>query len=264
MARRVKESSSRSRLRLALPPPLARECAVFLDIDGTLLRLATTPDGVPVDGEVAALLPALLDAMEGAVALITGRSIADADRYFPGAKFPMAGQHGCERRAADGSWHANAPYPAGLSRLRDRMAHLAARHPGLVLEDKGMTLAMHYRRSPGLASYVHRVMRAGVSTANGEFPGLCLQRGKGVLEIRPDGQDKGTAIVEFMSEPPFRGRIPVFAGDDCTDEFGFAVIDRLGGWTVKVGAGATRAKYRLGDVDAVRHWIAASLDANPT
>jgi trehalose 6-phosphate phosphatase len=245
--------------RLAPPPPLPRDCAVFLDVDGTLFRLAATPDHVRVDKEVAALLPVLLDAMNGAVALITGRSIRDADRLFPGPVFPMAGQHGYERRTADGSWHVHVPHAAELVRLRDGLASLAARHKGLLLENKGVTMAVHYRRAPRLAGYVHRAMRAEVARANRGDAGWRLQSGKSVLEVKPDGRNKGTAILEFMAESPFRGRFPVFAGDDCTDEFGFDVVARLGGWGIKVGEGPTIAQYRLADVDAVRQWIAASV-----
>ena len=260
---RAPKRAARAR-RLSPPPPLTRDCAVFLDVDGTLLHLALTPKRVEVDGEVAALLPMLLGAMEGAVALITGRQIKDADGLFPGAVFPMAGQHGYERRTADGSWHVHVPHAAEFARLRDGLARLTARHKGLLLENKGVTLAVHYRRAPQLGSYIHQALRAEVALANRGHPGWRLQPGKGVLEVKPDGRNKGTAILEFMAEPPFRGRFPVFAGDDLTDEFGFDVVTRLGGWSVKVGEGATRAQFRLANVDAVRQWIAASLYADVT
>ena len=131
-------------------------------------------------------------------------------------------------------------------------------------KNKGVTLAVHYRRAPQLGSYIHQALRAEVALANRGHPGWRLQPGKGVLEVKPDGRNKGTAILEFMAEPPFRGRFPVFAGDDLTDEFGFDVVTRLGGWSVKVGEGATRAQFRLANVDAVRQWIAASLYADVT
>ena len=269
MTRTIRSAHSPSKRRvrarrLAPPPPLPRDCAVFLDVDGTLLHLALTPHRVRVDGEVAALLPMLLGAMGGAVALITGRQIKDADGLFPGTVFPMAGQHGHERRTADGSWHVHVPHAAQLARLRDGLVQLTAKHKGLLLENKGVTLAVHYRRVPQLASYIHQAMRAEVARANRGHPGWRLQPGKGVLEVKPDGRNKGTAILEFMGERPFRGRFPVFAGDDLTDEFGFDVVTRLGGWGVKVGEGATRAQFRLANVDAVRQWIAASLYADVT
>jgi trehalose 6-phosphate phosphatase len=244
-----------ARLRRPPPPPLARDCALFLDIDGTLLPLAVTPDRVHVDGAVTALLPALAQALDGALALITGRAIADADRLFPGSALPIAGQHGSERRGTGGIWrrHEGA---GGYGRLRDALARLVARHPGLLLEDKGATLALHYGLAPQLAGYVHRAVRAEVALAGATWK---IQRGRRIVEVKPDGRDKGTAILEFMAEAPFHGRRPVFVGDDLTDELGFAAVAGLGGWAVKVGAGATHATYRLAGVDGVREWLAAAI-----
>jgi trehalose 6-phosphate phosphatase len=242
------------------PPPLDAGAALFLDIDGTLLELAPTPAQVRVDGDVAAQLPALARELDGAVALITGRAIADADRLFPGLALPVAGQHGAERRAADGTvFRHRLPMP-GIARLRREFARFAARHEGVLLEDKGATLALHYRQAPGLAAHVHRMVRAQTEIGT-RRSAWRLQPGKGLVEVRPDGRDKGTAIAEYMAEPPFRGRLPVFLGDDRTDEFGFAAVDRMGGWSVKVGAGPSRARYRLPDVAAVRRWLATPLPA---
>lgn len=248
--------ASRPRTRRGPPPPLAAGCALFLDIDGTVLDLAATPDRVRVDADIAALLPALAGVLHGAIALITGRTIADADRLFPALALPIAGQHGYERRAADGSIQR---YPApgpGFDRLRREIARFAARHEGLLLEDKGSTLALHYRLAPRLAPHVHRTLRAQVAASGGRWK---LQRGKRILEIRPEGRDKGTALFEFMAVAPFHGRVPVFVGDDVTDEFGFAAVTRLGGWAVKVGPGGTCARFRLPNVAAVRRWLAAGV-----
>ena len=125
----------------------------------------------------------------------------------------------------------------GLERLRRELARFATRHPGLLLEDKGATLALHYRRAPELAAHVHRTLRTMLRTTavSAEWR---LQPGKRILEIKPDGRDKGTAILEYMAEPPFAGRLPVFVGDDLTDEYGFVAATHLGGWAVKVGRGA--------------------------
>jgi trehalose 6-phosphate phosphatase len=249
--------------RLGPPPPLGAHCALFLDIDGTLLDLAPTPDRVRVDPDLTALLPALARRLGGAVALITGRAMADADHLFPGISLPVAGQHGLERRAADGSMHLQEASVLGLQRLRRELTRFAARHEGLLFEDKGATLALHYRLAPGLASHVHRTLRAQLATAavSAEWR---LQPGKGILEIKPDGRDKGTAILEYMAEPPFAGRLPVFIGDDLTDEFGFTAVTRLGGWAVKVGPDRTCALYRLPDVAVVRRWLTAVTVADPT
>ena len=243
------------------PPALGADCALFLDIDGTLLELAPTPDRVRVDAGIAALLPALARSLHGAVALITGRTMADADRLFRGLALPIAGQHGLERRGADGSLHRHLLSLSTLERLRGVLAQFAARHDGLFLEDKGATLALHYRQAPRLASFVHRTLRAHMTAALASESGWRLQPGKSILEIKPDGRDKGTAILEYMSEPPFAGRLPVFVGDDQTDEYGFAAVTTAGGCAVKVGRGRTSAHFRLQDVAAVRCWLAALVSA---
>ena len=240
------------------PPPILHErCALFLDIDGTLLDLAPTPDSVRVDANIAALLPALAERLGGAIALITGRSMADADRLFRGLSLPIAGQHGLERRAANGSLHRHLPTFAGLGRLRRDLKQFVARHDGLMLEDKGVTLALHYRQAPRLASHVHRTLRSHLAAALANESGWKLQPGKDVLEVKPDGRDKGTVILEYMEEAPFASRLPVFVGDDRTDEYGFVAVTVAGGWAVKVGRGSTNATYRLPNVAAVRKWLSA-------
>jgi trehalose 6-phosphate phosphatase len=248
--------STRPRRRYGPPSLVAAESAVFLDIDGTLLELAATPDGVRVGSAVAQLLPALAEALAGALALITGRTLADADRLFPGLAIPVAGQHGLVRRDADGHVHAHQA-PPELAALRAEIAEFAARHTGLLLEDKGTTLALHYRLVPHLASHVHRMVRAHVAVAGDAS--WRLQPGKAMVEIVPSGRDKGTAIQEYMAEPPFGGRMPVFVGDDRSDEQGFTAVEDLGGLAIKVGPGRTLARYRLRDVGAVCRWLGAAL-----
>jgi trehalose 6-phosphate phosphatase len=239
------------------PPPLPDHCALFLDIDGTLAELADDPRSVRVDADVAAALPRLAQSLDGALALITGRAITDADRLFPQLKLPLAGQHGSERRDAEGIIHLYTPHPGTLDRLRELAQGLAARHTGLLVEDKGATLALHYRRSPHLASHVRRALRSSHDDTGGA-DGYTLQPGKMLLEVRPENRDKGTAIRDFMAEPPFAGRLPVFLGDDRTDEHGFAAVEAQGGWSIKVGPGRTRAHFRLADIAAVRRWLLAA------
>ena len=226
---------------------------MFLDIDGTLLDLAPAPDKVRVDPAVARLLPQVRRSLGGALALISGRAITDVDRLFPGLRMACAGQHGCERRDASGTLHLHAPASATLERLRALFTQFAESHEGLLLEDKGATLAVHYRKAPQLASHVHRTLRETVAASGTKT--YRLQSGKLLLELRPDNRDKGTAIRDFMSERPFKGRCPVFIGDDRTDEHGFALINAVGGWSIKVGPGVTRARYRLPHVSAVREWL---------
>jgi trehalose 6-phosphate phosphatase len=241
------------------PPPLGPDCALFLDIDGTLAELAETPDAVRIPGGIFDALPVLVRELDGAVALVTGRGISSADRLFPGLKLPIAGQHGCERRDADGAVHLHAPAKSTQARLRRLLMGLARRHPDLLLEDKGASLALHYRSTPQLASHVHQVLRASLDPDEG----YQLQHGKMLLEVRPEGRDKGTAIVDFMGEDPFAGRLPVFVGDDSTDEHGVDAVARLGGWSIKVGPGRTAARFRLQDPNAVRRWLLAPVADEP-
>jgi trehalose 6-phosphate phosphatase len=250
-----------SRAELPHPPPLAEGCALFLDIDGTLAEFAATPREVRIDQQLIAALPFLRTRYGGALALVTGRSIRDVDRMFPDLGVPVAGQHGCERRDALGTLHLHTSNPAVLEKLLALFSAFAARHPGLLLEDKGATVALHYRQSPQLAGQVQSIARSSFDAVGPE--GYRLWEGKQLVEIRPDGRDKGKAIVDFMSEPPFAGRTPVFVGDDVTDEDGFAAVAAMGGWAVKVGSGRTCALYRLPDIASARRWLLAGIATEP-
>jgi len=235
------------------PPQPKLEWAYFFDLDGTLIDFADTPSAVRINADLRLLLQRLYRATGGAVALMSGRPIADIDRLFPRAPIPAAGQHGLERRRARGGIARHAIPRARLQRVRRRITAAVQGRAGLLLEDKGSSFALHYRRAPRLASYAHRLARSMLAAAGRQF---CIQRGKYVVELRPAGKDKGAAILEFMHEPPFRGRTAVFVGDDATDEFGFATVNRLGGHSVKVGRGSTVARWRLPHVRAVREWLA--------
>jgi trehalose 6-phosphate phosphatase len=241
------------------PFPLTASCALFLDIDGTLLDLAPSPSAVAVDPHVTALLPALSGPLGGACALVTGRSVTDVNALFPGLRLPISGQHGCEQRDVDGTIHLYAKNRAMLDRLRKLFAAFAAEHPGFLLEDKGATLALHYRQAPYLAGTLEKTLRGAMAEESGH--GYLVQGGKELIEVRPESRDKGTSIRDFMRKPPFKGRTPVFVGDDVGDEPGFALVQRLGGAGIKVGPGNTRARYRLRDVAAVREWLGIFLAA---
>lgn len=241
------------------PPPAHPAWAYFLDLDGTLIDIAPTPAGIVVDRGILDLLAALRQACGGALALISGRSLADLDRHLDGLALPAAGLHGLERRGLDGVVRRAAAQPPAWATLRDCLRRLVAAHPGLLLEDKGLAFALHYRQAPNLAGYVHRWVGA-LLAAHGQ--GMQMQRGKRVVEIRPSGADKGSAIAEFLARPPFHGRRPVCVGDDLTDEFGFALVNRLHGVSVKVGRGPTCARYRLPDVAAVRDWLVKAATAS--
>jgi len=227
-------------------------CAYFLDIDGTLVDFADAPARVRLDQALPGLVETLYQSSVGGVALITGRSLDSIDRLFPLRQLPAAGQHGLERRAADGHVTRHPGPVRALDGARRVLAGVASRHPGLLVEDKELSIALHYRRSPRLASYAHRVMRL-LRVALGDQ--YCLQRGKRVVELAPAGRDKGAAIASFMLEPPFAGRRPLFIGDDVTDEYGFAMVNQLGGYAIKVGPGRTKAGWRLPDVAAVLAWL---------
>ena len=233
------------------PPAPDCDWAYFFDVDGTLVDFADTPAAVRVSEKLRELLQELYRCAGGAVALMSGRPIVDIDALFPSVRLPAAGQHGAERRDAAGHATRHAP-TQDLTPARQRLAQAIVDKPGLFLEDKGLSLALHYRRIPGLAGFVHQTMEALLSDLDGAY---CLQQGKSVLELKPTGRDKGRALLEFMDEPPFAGRTPVFVGDDATDEYGFATVNQLGGYSIKVGAGETVARWRLENVKAVQQWL---------
>jgi trehalose 6-phosphate phosphatase len=227
--------------------------ALFLDIDGTLVDHAPTPDAVHVDPRVLEFLERLRDRNEGALALVSGRAIGDIDRLLKPHVFAASGQHGVERRDVDGRLHLHAVAGEELRRAAERVARLTSRHEGLVFEDKGQNLALHYRLAPEMESEVKTLFNNLAAELGDRFE---LQNGKMVCELKPRGLNKGTAIAEFMREPPFAGRTPVFIGDDLTDEFGIAMVNRLGGHSIKVGPGTSEARWRVPDAESVRVWLA--------
>jgi len=238
------------------PPQPATDWALFLDIDGTLLEHADTPDGVHVEAALRRLLERLQAFCGGALALVSGRAIADIDALFAPLRLPVAGQHGVERRDAAGELH-RIPFPEEqLRQVAQRFAAFKARHPGIVFEDKGHNLALHYRLAPALEREVRTLAERALAELGGDFE---LQPGRMVIELKPGGHDKGSAIEAYMVEAPFAGRVPVFLGDDLTDEYGFATVQRMGGHAVKVGAADSIAEWRLADVNAVRAWLEAAV-----
>jgi trehalose 6-phosphate phosphatase len=234
-----------------LPPAARCDWAYFFDVDGTLVDFADTPAAVRVSAHLRELLQKLYQCSGGAVALMTGRPIIEIDALFPSVRLPAAGQHGAERRDAEGRATRHEP-TQDLTPVRRRLAQAIFDKPGLLLEDKGLSLALHYRRTPALAGFVHQTMESLLPGLQGDY---CLQQGKSVVELKPTGKDKGRAVLEFMREPPFAGRTPVFVGDDATDEFGFNTVNELGGHSIKVGAGDTIARWRLANVGAVEQWL---------
>ncbi|MBC8086953.1 MAG: trehalose-phosphatase [Phycisphaerae bacterium] len=243
-----------------LPTP-AHDWAWFFDIDGTLAPIAASPDAVHIDPAIQQLIHTIHTQSQGAVALISGRSIVDIDRLFPERPFAAAGQHGAERRHPNGTIERKVVDGRRLVLMRQALREVERRYAGLLLEDKGLSLALHYRLAPGLESLAHREVRELLLETGS---GFLMQTGKCVVEILPAGNTKGTVVTQFMTEPPFRGRVPVFVGDDVTDEHAFAVVNQLGGISVKVGEGETQARYRLCDVGEVSDWLSRVGDLQNT
>ena len=245
-------------LRRPRPPAPADDWALFLDVDGCLLDFADAPDAVTVPHALRATLDRLVQRLQGAVALVSGRSLASIDALFAPLELPASGLHGVEQRNRDRNVAAPAAPPA-LEAIRTEARQVAQQFPGALVEDKGAALALHWRVAPQAAS----ALRAFADVALPRLPGYCLQHGDSVVELRPAHGDKGNAILALMDEPPFRGHVPVFVGDDLTDESGFAIVNAHGGISVLVGhREPSAAHYGLPDPAAVRDWLAAI--ASPT
>lgn len=231
------------------PPPPGPDWAWFLDVDGTLIDIAPTPSAIHFPPDLPARLAKLAGRHGGALALVSGRALDNILQLVAPLVPPAAGLHGLERRDAGGRVVRPGPLP-GLDAMRAELQAFAAAHPGVILEDKGLTLALHYRQAPALEADCRRAAQRAAP------PGFAVAAGKMVFEIRPKGADKGGAVAAFMAEPPFAGRVPVFVGDDVTDEDGFVAANRLGGSSVLVGPErATQARWRLPDVAAAARWL---------
>jgi trehalose 6-phosphate phosphatase len=241
----------------SVPPFPDRDSALFLDVDGTLLPIAGTPAQVRADAMQVWLLHELDQHLGGALALISGRPLADLDRLFHPLRLACAGQHGAEVRSQAGHIrHAGGGAEIPLANLKRQVMKHFGGAPGVLVEDKGLTLAVHYRLVPHRREDIADTLRRLMAGAGED---LALQAGKMVYEIRPKGVDKGQAIQALMEGPPFSGRKPIFLGDDVTDEDGFETVNRLEGVSVKVGGGPTAARHRLADAHAVRTWLQRCL-----
>jgi trehalose 6-phosphate phosphatase len=234
----------------APPVPLVASC-LFLDVDGTVIDFAATPDEVQIDQQLIALLAEVERAVSGAFALVSGRSIAALDRLFHPLRVPAAGVHGFERRDARAAIHRQTLLDEPLASTRTALKSFVDAHEGLLLEDKESALAVHFRRAPQLEELVRMTVARLPILLIPEFE---LLEGDAVLEIKPASNSKATAIEAFMREAPFAGRIPVFIGDDLTDYDGFAAIRRHNGMSIAVGDRIS-AQWRLSDPSAVREWL---------
>lgn len=239
-----------------MPLPLIEtHTALFLDFDGTLADLAPRPELVQVEPELVSTLRALYTCLDGALAIISGRPIAELDYFLQPLRLPSAGIHGAEMRH-DGS-RLVRPAEPDLDPLIPRLEAFVAAHPGLRLERKSVAAAIHYREAPQYAELVH----AEVADVLRDATGLEALDGKMVVEIKPAGVNKGDAIAAFMGLPPFARRQPLFAGDDLTDEPGFAAVRAMGGVGVLVGARASAATVSVTGPAALRCWLHRSARA---
>ena len=230
------------------------DISLFLDLDGTLAPFTDLPEEVGPDIARNVLIRNLALRLDGRLAIISGRPITDIDRILEGVVPAVAGSHGLQRRDARLDMIV-APVHSGVAQARQEIAAFVRKYPELHVEEKPLSVALHYRSEPTLEPVVEVFAEDLVRRT-----GLKLQRGVMVVEFLTPGMDKGRAIRAFMVEPPFAGTVPVFVGDDLTDEDGFRVVRSFGGTGVLVGGlRETWADYRLGNVEAVHHWLEGGL-----
>jgi trehalose 6-phosphate phosphatase len=241
--------------QLPTPKPLSlRDCALFLDLDGTLAPIAARPQDVRPDPRRTDVLERLSEALDGRLAVVTGRTLADVDRILEGRVTTVAAVHGLVRRDSQGRLDEVQPHPR-LHEAAEAFRAFAARDSGLLVEEKGLSVALHFRLARRCADAARALARQLAAET-----GLTLQDGDMVEELRTPGPTKADSVLAFMGEPPFRGAHPVFMGDDSTDEDGFAAARTLGGSGILVGAlRPTGAKYRLAGVEQALAWLEAAL-----
>ncbi len=234
----------------------ARTYGFFFDFDGTLTEIAETPNAVIVEERARQALESLFEAAAGAVAIVTGREIDAIDTFLAPLRLPVAGVHGFERRNGGTTISGHSAEDSAARSVEKVLRAFVSHNTGLLLEKKRGALALHYRLRPEL----EELCLSLVEDVASRLPQVVLTRGKMVIEIRLHTATKGTAIHDFLQEPPFRGRIPFFAGDDVTDEDAFTAVNALGGISVKVGPGDTAARVRAINVDEVLGWLLVTAE----
>lgn len=241
------------------PPTVgARKWALFLDVDGTLLDIAATPETAKVPDDLPGILLRLSGWLDGAVALVSGRALADIDRMFFPLRLPAAGQHGAELRDIGGRISEAPGTHGGLDAIRALLSRRFGELTGVLIEDKGMSIAVHYRLAPEHGAYVRA---AAEELADPHAATMTVLHGKQIVEFKSHAICKGTAVTALMDAPPFRGRVPVFIGDDRTDEDGFLTAARLGGLAIRVGDGPGRdAPWYFATPYSLRAWLAGLPD----
>lgn len=252
--------TEQERAQSTLPAPrnldVGRD-ALFLDFDGVLVDLAERPEAVSVRPGLVADLTRLRSLLDGALAIVTGRGAEEVDAFLAPLRPALAAQHGRVLRL-EGDADVAERRQSLPEASRAAVAAVARAFPGVLIEDKGDGVAIHYRASPDAADAVRAAAAAAVDASDGRLQAL---PGKMVVELVPPGHDKGTGIAALMARPPFAGRTPVFAGDDITDEAGFRAVQAMGGVGVIVAERRpTEAVAALADVAAVHAWLAVGAD----
>jgi trehalose 6-phosphate phosphatase len=238
---------------VSLDPHDLSRLAILLDVDGTLLEIAPTPQEVVVPKDLPDILSRVRDRLGGALALVSGRMISEIDNFFAPLTLAAIGGHGAEMRpVAGGSTMAGRATPLDAE-FKQRLIEIASKHPGVLLEDKGYSLALHYRRVPkeGVA-LIHDVKHAHQAWGDQSIE---LLFGKAVMELKFAGFNKGSAVRQLMTYPPFAHRAPIFVGDDRTDEDAFKVMPEFNGQSMSVGRKLPGIDKHFETPADVRRWL---------
>lgn len=227
--------------------------ALLLDFDGTLVTIADRPSEVMLAERTLETVVALNACLDGALAIISGRSIRDIDQLFAPWRFAVAGTHGLERRDGRGKLHEGVFDRAVLHEILDELQASFAGESGLLFEQKPGSIALHYRQRPDLAqACCDHASRVAASHQDAR-----LLTGKMVVEVKLGRRTKGDAVFDFMAEAPFGGRRPIYAGDDETDEDAFRAVKRYHGTSIKIGNGESIADYRVPDTGKFLDWLSS-------
>ena len=235
-------------------PPLSEseDFALFLDFDGTLVDIVERPDAVMVEPALPGILTRLQERLGGAVAIISGRPIEFLDSRFKPHLFDIAGLHGLEHRIGGQLFLCDPDEHPQLRAMAARLDEIVAPKQGVLIEDKGCSIAIHWRLAPQEKDFALATAHAAVQALGSDYR---VQHGKAVAEILPAAAGKGKVIERFLQQEPYRGRRPIFAGDDLTDENGFKTVNAHGGLSIRIGAGETIALERLGTPSDLRHCL---------
>jgi len=239
-------------LKQFVPVSPDEECALFLDFDGTLVDIVEHPEAVAVDPDLPAILTRLQERLGGALAIISGRPIRFLDERFAPHRFDIAGLHGLEHRIGGRLCLCDPDDHPQLREAVERLGEIVAPKPGVLIEDKGCSVAIHWRLAPQEKDFALATAHAAVEALGS---GYRVQHGKAVAEILPSAAGKGKIIEKFLQQAPYQGRRPVFAGDDLTDESAFKTVNACGGLSIRIGAGETIARERLGTPSDLRHCL---------